>query len=64
MVSVGTPLGAALANSFTGHRDQNWIAKFDKSKVFSYKRSVDEKNLYFLHDQKLKHAEIFQSPKP
>ena len=41
-VSMGSPLGPALANLFMGYHEKIWLQEFDKGKVLMYKRYVDD----------------------
>ena len=41
-VSMGSPLAPVLANLFMGHHEKIWLENFDNSKVFFYRRYVDD----------------------
>ena len=40
-VSMGSPLGPALANLFMGYHEKTWLQEIDKGKILMYKPYVD-----------------------
>ena len=45
-VSMGSFLGPALSNLFTGYHESLWFQEFDKGKVLMYKPYVD--NIFYM----------------